>query len=153
MEPMWTADDAPAADACVFCELLKTGEARWVATESEVVAFLPLDADALAPGHTLVVPRAHHMGVLDTPGGLLGVTMELVQRVGRAMQQALGASGVVLLNASGPHSGQSVGHLHFHVVPRWRGDKATLWPADRSSMRLDGAVHELIAQQLADSRS
>ena len=153
MGPMWTADGAPADDACVFCELLITGEARWVATESQVVAFLPLDADALAPGHTLVVPRAHHVGVLDTPAGLLGVTMELVQRVGRAMQEALGASGVVVLNASGPHSGQSVGHLHFHVVPCWPGDEATFWPADRSSKRLDGVVHELIANQLTDARS
>lgn len=145
---MWTADDVPAGDACVFCELLTTGDARWVAEESEVVAFLPLDADALAPGHTLVVPRAHHVGVLDTPAALLGLTMELVQRVGLAMQDALGASGVVVLNASGPHSGQSVGHLHLHVVPCWPGDKASFWPADRSAKRVDGEVHKLIAQQL-----
>ena len=132
----------------MFCELLTTGDARWVAEESEVVALLPLDADALAPGHTLVVPRAHHVGVLDTPAALLGLTMELVQRVGLAMQDALGASGVVVLNASGPQSGQSVGHLHFHVVPCWSGDKASFWPADCSAKRVDSEVHKLIAQQL-----
>ena len=123
-----------------------------MAQEQQVVAFLPLDADALAPGHTLVVPRAHHVGVLDTPAGLLGATMELVQRVGCAMQEALGASGVVVLNASGPYSGQSVGHLHFHVVPCWPDDEATFWPTERSARRVGGVVHELIAQRLGDAR-
>ncbi|WP_216844115.1 HIT family protein [Phytoactinopolyspora alkaliphila] len=38
------------------------------------------------------------------------------------------------LNASGPHSGQSVAHLHFHVVPRWPDDDADLWPSVDHSM-------------------
>ena len=118
---------------CVFCDLLSTGDARWVARHEDAVAFLPLENGWLAPGHTLVVPRHHCVGVLDAPPHAWNATTTLVQQVARAMTTALGATGVNLLNASGPASGQSVDHLHVHVVPRWPDDDATMWPTDRSA--------------------
>jgi histidine triad (HIT) family protein len=142
---MWHPAETPDERACVFCDLLVSVEARWVAREADVVAFLPLPSGELAPGHTLVLPRAHHVGVLDTPTALLGTTMDMVQRVGRAMTEELGATGVVVLNASGPFSGQSVDHLHFHVVPCWPDDEATFWPADRSAHQIEGSLHSRLA--------
>lgn len=137
-----------ADTACVFCDLMNTGAARWVAREADAVAFLPLPDGALAPGHTLVVPREHCVGVLDASTSALTATIELVQRVSRAMTDSLGATGVVLLNASGPHSGQSVDHLHFHVVPCWPDDGAVFWPTDRSAHPQIADVHERIASAL-----
>ena len=136
-------------DSCVFCDLIATGEAKWVTREPQAVAFLPLPEGSLAPGHTLVVPTTHSVGVIDATAEDLAETISLVQRVSRAMVQGLGAGGVVVLNASGPHSGQSVGHLHFHVVPCWDDDEATFWPGDRSAHRVDGPVHEVIADALS----
>lgn len=118
---------------CVFCDLMESGAATWVAQEESAVSFLPLPASALAPGHALVVPREHCVGVLDVSPTALAATMNLVQRVSVAMTKALGATGVVLLNASGPFSGQSVDHLHFHVVPCWPDDETGFWPQDRSA--------------------
>lgn len=136
---------------CVFCDLIKTGNARWVAREGDAVAFLPLPDGALAPGHTLVAPRLHFVGVLDVDSQALHATLKLVQRVSRAMCSELGATGVVLLNASGPHSGQSVDHLHFHVVPCWPDDGATFWPEDRSQHVVNGAPLELLTSALSQS--
>jgi diadenosine tetraphosphate (Ap4A) HIT family hydrolase len=56
------------------------------------------------------------------------------------------------LNASSPDSGQSVAHPHFHVVPCWADDRATLWPAVRSEHRVTGPAHELLAAALNKSR-
>jgi len=56
--------------------------------------------------------------------------------VAGAMRTALDASGVNILNASGPGSEQSVPHLHFHVVPRWLDDGFSTWPTGRSEHRL-----------------
>ena len=108
---------------CVFCALIESDDAFWVAQDEDAVAFLPLPKGALAPGHTLVIPREHCVGVLDASPEALTATMILIQRVGKAMQSGIGADGVVVLNASGPHSGQSVDHLHFHVVPCWEDDE------------------------------
>lgn len=133
---------------CVFCELLTTNEATWVAQEPDAVAFFPLPDGRLAPGHTLVVPRQHCVGVLDAAPQTLATTIELVQRVSQAMVETLQAMGVNVLNASGHSSGQSVPHLHFHVVPRWPDDNAEMWPADRSEHIVHGSVGDLLASAL-----
>ncbi len=130
---------------CVFCTLIETGATRWVAQGEDAVAFAPLLDGMLAPGHTLVVPREHCVGVLDASPAALQASTALVQRVSRAMTRALGATGVVVLNASGPHSGQSVDHLHFHVVPCWPGHGAHFWPTDRSAHPPVPDAHEQIA--------
>lgn len=135
----------PTADDCTFCALLAGGDARWVVRTPDAAAFLPLPGGELAPGHTLVVPTDHCVGVLDASPAQLAATTALVQQVGIGMQEALGATGVVILNASGPHSGQSVGHLHFHVVPCWADDDATFWPTDRSAHVVDGDPHQMLA--------
>lgn len=134
--------------ACAFCELIADGEARWVTRADDAVAFLPLPAGALAPGHTLVVPREHSVGVLDASPAALSAATALVQRVGQAMTRALGTTGVVVLNASGPCSGQSVDHLHFHVVPCWPDDEVDFWPTDRSAHAAIEDVHRRLAAEL-----
>ena len=136
------------AAACVFCRLIKSGAAAWISKGVGAVAFLPRPEDALAPGHTLVVPREHCIGVLDASPRAVTATMNLVQRVSVAMTRSVGATGVVLLNASGPSSGQSVDHLHFHVVPCWPDDEAEFWPGDRSAHAPIPRVNELMAAAL-----
>ena len=138
---------------CAFCELLTTGEARWVVREPDVVAFAPLPADEFAPGHTLVVPRRHAVGLHDADERDVVAVAVLVRRVSRAMLSALGATGVVVLNASGPNSGQTVGHLHVHVVPRWDDDEATLpWLRQRATRTLPAPAQQLLAAELRSAR-
>ena len=73
-----------AAPGCVFCELIARDTTAWVAEEEHAVALFPLPDSVIAPGQTLVVPRAHsENGLLDVPADALAATMALVQRVGR----------------------------------------------------------------------
>jgi len=135
---------------CVFCDILNGAPAKWVAQHETAVAFLPLAEGSLAPGHTLVLPRKHSIGVLDAEEDDLSATMRLVSEVGRAMTTALGAEGVVVLNASGPATGQSVPHLHFHVVPCWYDDEVTFWPSDKSAHLIEGDVHKLLSASMTE---
>ncbi|MEU6227483.1 HIT domain-containing protein [Streptomyces sp. NPDC047042] len=116
--------------SCTFCRLIHEDTARWVFRGQLASAFAPLNA--LAPGHTLVIPTSHYTDIFDTPSEVLPGIMALVQRVAVEMRTTLAAGGVNILNASGPGSEQSVPHLHFHVVPRWPDDGFSTWPTQQS---------------------
>jgi histidine triad (HIT) family protein len=128
----------------VFCEIVAERASTVVIHRTDrAIAFLP-HGGALAPGHCLVAPLAHAVDLFDVSAQDLEATMLLVKRLSVAIRTTLGAGGVNVLNASGPHSEQSVLHLHFHVVPRWEGDGFTTWPSGTSSaLRPDDLVGRL----------
>lgn len=120
--------------SCVFCEIAAERAPAVVLHRTDrAIAFLPVDG-ILAPGHSLVAPLIHSADLFEVSSPDLEATMLLVKRLSVAMRETLEAGGVNVLNASGPHSEQSVFHLHFHVVPRWEGDGFTTWPSGTSNV-------------------
>ena len=115
---------------CVFCGIIAgTTPASFVMRDDDVVAFL--DARPLFKGHVLVVPRAHVVTLPELPASSLPRFFTAVQRVARALPEALGAQGTFV--AMNNVVSQSVPHLHAHVVPRTKGDglKGFFWPRAR----------------------
>jgi histidine triad (HIT) family protein len=135
--------------ACLFCSII-AGEtpATIVIDDDEVVAFL--DIRPLFPGHTLVVPREHHVTLADLPTERLGPFFERVATMQRVVQEGLGAQGAFL--AMNNIVSQSVLHLHCHVVPRTKGDglKGFFWP--RTKYR-DQAHQDEVGALLAETYS
>lgn len=124
----------------MFCALLEGhGSVEWIHRGERASALLPLPDSSLAPGHCLVISQMHVVGVHDAPSDVMQAVTGLAQDLARGMRAALGAPGVNVLGASGPASGQSVAHLHLHVVPRWPDDGLDTWPTGRSTHELDGA--------------
>jgi histidine triad (HIT) family protein len=122
--------DSSYDPGCVFCRIVAGEEpAAFVYTDDEIVAFL--DARPLFAGHTLVVPRAHVVTLADAPLDMLGPLVRVVQRVSAAMPEALGVQGTFV--AENNVVSQSVPHLHWHVVPRTKGDglRGFFWPRSR----------------------
>jgi len=108
---------APAE--CVFCRILRGEVASYIVFEDEIsVAFL--DHRPLARGHCLLIPRRHHDTLLELPAGQAGPLLQNVQLLMRALERGLSAHGAFL--AVNVRISQSVPHLHFHVIPRWRKD-------------------------------
>lgn len=104
------------ADGCPFCERLAAGE---VVGGDDVVAVLQ-DAFPLTDGHALVVPRRH----VGRVGELTEAEWTHLHAIGRQVTLAAGGDGVTYGINDGAAAGQTVGHLHLHVVPRRHGDVA-----------------------------
>ena len=104
----------------IFAKILR-GEipSARVYEDDAVVAFL--DVMPQAPGHTLVVPKAPSRNLLDADPATFGHLTAVVQKVARAVKQALQADGVTIMQFNEAASGQTVFHLHVHVIPRHDG--------------------------------
>jgi len=131
----------PYDDSNVFAKILR-GEipSHKIYEDDDVLVFM--DVMPQAPGHTLVVPKAASRNVLDADPAVLSKIAPVVQRTARAVKEAFAADGVTVVQFNEPASGQTVFHLHYHVIPRhegvplmphgrtWpRSTRRRLWPA------------------------
>src|ERR1019366_493976 len=104
----------------VFAKILR-GEipSARVYEDADVVAFM--DVMPQGTGHVLVVPKAASRNLLDADIAALAPLLAVVQRIARAAKTAFGADGVTVMQFNESAAGQSVFHLHFHVIPRFVG--------------------------------
>ncbi len=107
--------------ANIFAKIIR-GEAPCFKVFEDEVALAFMDLFPVGRGHTLVIPkRAQARNLLDLPAAELGPYMERVQRVASALAKALEPDGVAVWQFNGAPAGQTVFHLHFHLIPRWEG--------------------------------
>ena len=106
---------------CIFCRIV-AGQvpATKVYEDDAVLAFL--DIGPVVKGHTLVIPKAHHDLMMQTPPDLLARMMAVVQKVAQAQVAGLDAEGINILQSNGAVAGQEVPHVHLHVIPRFQDD-------------------------------
>lgn len=113
--------DGPYDTGNIFAKILR-GEmpAVKVYEDDHVLAFM--DVFPQARGHTLVIPkRSTARNFLEEAPDVIGPLMLGVQRVARAVRAALNPDGLVITQFNGAPAGQTVFHLHFHIIPRWEG--------------------------------
>ena len=104
----------------IFAKILR-GEipCHRVYEDEATLAFM--DVMPQADGHTLVIPKAASRNLLDADAAQLGHLMAVVQKIARAAQQAFAADGVLIKQYNESAAGQTVFHLHVHVLPRHDG--------------------------------
>jgi histidine triad (HIT) family protein len=113
--------DGTYDDGNIFAKILR-GEmpAARVFEDDHVLAFM--DVFPQAKGHTLVIPKhSSARNLLDEEPQVLSNVILGVQRVTRAVRAALNPDGIVVTQFNGAPAGQTVYHLHFHIIPRWDG--------------------------------
>ncbi|AZZ42348.1 HIT family protein [Acidipropionibacterium jensenii] len=105
---------------CLFCSII-AGDipSRRVADDQTGIAFL--DVAPFQDGHTLVVPRRHVRDLLSNDGELARIT-PLVTKVSQLLVDRLGAQGINIVSNVGEVAGQSVFHLHVHLIPRYEAE-------------------------------
>ena len=103
-------------DQNIFARILR-GElpAIKVYEDDQVLAFM--DIMPQAEGHALVIPKTQAVTLLDLQPEDAAYTIQIVQKVAQAIETALSAKGIVLMQLSGASAGQTVPHVHFHLIP------------------------------------
>jgi histidine triad (HIT) family protein len=104
----------------VFARILR-GEipAHRVYEDEHTLAFM--DVMPQSDGHALVIPKAEAENLFELPPAALAATVLTTQRVARAVKKAFAAPGIMVAQLNGREAGQSVFHIHFHVIPRYEG--------------------------------
>lgn len=136
------------AERCVFCRITK-GEvpALKVYEDEKAVAFL--DIHPSAPGHTLIIPKAHVARVEDLPENDAAALFRALHRLVGPIQVAVDVPASTIGINNGRESGQEVPHVHIHVIPRSRGDRGgIIQGVSRVHVRLSKDEMEMIAERI-----
>ena len=105
----------------IFAKILR-GEAPSVRVFEDEHVFAFMDVFPQSKGHTLVIPKhSTARNLLEEAPETLGPLMAGVQRVAKAVRAALNPDGIMISQFNGGPAGQTVYHLHFHIIPRWEG--------------------------------
>jgi histidine triad (HIT) family protein len=106
---------------CIFCKIVR-GEVSSSVIFQDDVCMAFMDAFPIREGHCLLVPKQHFHNLLDVDHGVLRhMSVKLVELT-KAVLKATKADGVLNSVANGEGAGQEVPHLHFHTIPRSKGD-------------------------------
>ncbi len=106
--------------ANIFANILG-GELPCHKVYEDDVALVMMDIFPQSRGHTLVIPKAPSRNLLDADPAALSAVMPLVQRVAVALKQVTGSDGLRLAQFNEAPAGQTVFHLHFHLIPVYEG--------------------------------
>lgn len=123
----------------IFAKILRGDMPSLKLYEDEnVLAFM--DVFPQSPGHCLVVPKSESRNILDTPPKTLASLIVATQKIAKAVEKALSPDGIIISQFNGAPAGQTVFHLHFHVIPRYDGKDtkphASGGKADMDSLRM-----------------
>lgn len=104
----------------IFAKILK-GEMPCHKVYEDDTALVMMDIFPQAKGHTLVIPKAASRNLLDADPAAVAAVMPLVQRVAKAVKSVTKADGIRLAQFNEAPAGQTVFHLHFHLIPAYEG--------------------------------
>ncbi len=105
----------------IFAKILR-GDIPHIGVYEDEIALAFMDIFPQTYGHTLIIPKqVRARNLLDVPSEKLGPYMERVQRVAIAVEKALKPDGLIITQFNGSLAGQTVFHLHFHILPKFTG--------------------------------
>ena len=115
---------------CFFCKIInKEVPAEIIYEDESVIAIL--DIHPRSPGHTMILPKIHAENILDLPEERIEPVFKAVRKVTELLNKSLKPDGFTIGINHGKVSGQTIEHLHIHIMPRWFNDAG-------------GSVHDVV---------
>lgn len=138
----------PTDGTCIFCKIV-AGQIPCLKLMEDANTIAFMDINPVNPGHALAVAKGHWPTVDVIPPEVLAEVAQTAQKVATAAFKVLAPHGVNLLQANGEGAGQSVPHLHIHIMPRVKGDDVNLnWQPKPGDMAAIKAIYEKLKAAL-----
>lgn len=129
---------------CIFCKIANGDIPSATVYEDDEFRVI-LDLGPASKGHALILPKSHYRDICDVDEGIAAKLFPLAARIGEAMMQGLGASGFNVVQNNGTCAGQTVFHLHVHVIPRYENGPAMVtWEPGKSDAEELAEVAEIL---------
>ena len=128
---------------CIFCKIIAKQIPSTILYEDKDTMAI-LDISQVTLGHTLILTKQHFNDFRDAPAEDLAKCMTVVKNVAKKLEKAFAPEGFNLISNCGEAAGQSVNHLHFHLIPRYDGnDGLTLTFKASQNPNLDEIILEI----------
>ena len=128
---------------CIFCKIAEGQIPSNTLYEDDNFRVI-LDIAPAVKGHAIVLPKSHSADLLCVDPLTAERALTVISRVANAIKKALGCDGINILQNNGSAAGQSVFHLHFHIIPRYENDDFRIpW---KTLSYADGEAAEIAAK-------
>ena len=132
---------------CIFCKIIKGKISSIKIYEDEyAVAIMTLQPNT--EGHALIIPKEHHTNILEEKTETGEKLLKIIQKIGKAQKEGLGAEGVNIIINTGEAAGQAIMHTHIHLIPRYKNDGLKHWPEKKISEEEKVIIAEKIMKEL-----
>ena len=135
-------------DDCIFCKIA-AGEIPSATVYEDDDFRAILDLGPAAKGHTLVIPKSHSDNLLSVEPDTAAKALKVISKTANAIKEALGCDGINVVQNNGEAAGQTVMHLHFHIIPRYKNDCVNIgWQPMKPSNEELAATADLIKEKM-----
>ena len=131
-------------ESCIFCKIAKGEIPSRTLFEDERFRVI-LDISPASKGHAIILPKNHAANIFELPIEDAKEIFVIAKKVSTAMEKVLHCDGINILQNNGEAAGQTVFHLHVHLIPRYKGDSITIrWsPEELDAVKLDIIKEEI----------
>ena len=127
-------------DDCIFCKLANGVFETNTLYEDDQFRVI-FDASPATKGHVLVIPKEHYANVFEIPEDLIADAYKVAKKVATVLKEVTGCDGINILQNNGEVAGQTVFHLHIHIIPRYEKGEMVQWNPGELD---EAAVKEII---------
>lgn len=139
-------------DECIFCKIID-GDIPSAKVYEDDYVYAFLDISQVTKGHTLVIPKTHTKNIYETPEKIGQELFARIPKIAKAIKSIYQPIGLNVLNNNEEPAGQSVFHLHLHLIPRYgKGDGfGAVWKSNTSEYSSEEL--QKIAEEISNSIS
>ncbi len=130
-------------EECIFCKLAH-GEIPTNQIYEDEDFKVIMDANPASKGHCIILPKTHAANIFELPEEYCAKIFSVAKKCAAVLMKVLGCDGINVLQNNGEAAGQTVFHLHVHLIPRYQGDSVNIrWTAQPASEDLAALAEEI----------